>query len=62
MCYKVANKADKSQLETELEAALDDSEAESWEPQNELSGFAHPLLPVFTQTHSRKLELMRWGL
>jgi putative SOS response-associated peptidase YedK len=62
VCYKVSNKADKSKLEEEFDAVLEESQDESWEPQNELSGFAHPLLPVFTQTDTRKLELMRWGL
>jgi putative SOS response-associated peptidase YedK len=62
VCYKVSNKAQKSQLEEEFDAVLEDTPDETWEPQNELSGFAHPRLPVFTQTQTRKLELMRWGL
>lgn len=62
MCYKVANKAKKSQLEEEFDTVLENAQDENWEPQNELSGFAHPRLPVLTQTQTRKLELMRWGL
>lgn len=60
MCYKVANKATAAQLSTELDAEFD--EAEKWQPETELSGFAHPALPVLTDGQTRKLELMRWGL
>ncbi|MCU0432497.1 MAG: SOS response-associated peptidase [Bacteroidia bacterium] len=60
MCYKVANKAPAAQLEAELEAEFE--LAAQWQPEQELSGFAHPLLPVLTGGHTRKLELMRWGL
>jgi putative SOS response-associated peptidase YedK len=60
MCYKVANKATAAQLSTELDAEFD--EAEKWQPEAELSGFAHPLLPVLTTQGKRKFELMRWGL
>lgn len=60
MCYKVANKATAAQLSTELDAEFD--EAEKWQPEAELSGFAHPLLPVLTAQGKRRFELMRWGL
>jgi putative SOS response-associated peptidase YedK len=60
MCYKVANQATAAQLSAELDAEFE--QAEAWQPEAELSGFAHPMLPVFTGTVTRKLELMRWGL
>lgn len=62
MCYKVANTATKQQLESLLDAEFDDPQGRNWEPQNAVSGFAHPQLPACLAAEPHRLQLLRWGL
>src|SRR5665213_3568037 len=61
MCYYVKAKATKAELEKRFAAEFADSNEQITEYEN-VSGFAHPKLPVITCEQPGKIELIEWGL
>ena len=61
MCYKVQVKASIEELQKRYDAVFEQQLEELHEYQ-EVSGFAHPHLPVITSENNDKIQLMEWGL
>jgi len=60
MCYNISISNKKNVIENQLKAKFESGNI--FEPQNHISAFSNPLIPVISSEDNSKIQLFHWGL